>query len=87
VLILFFVSAICVVAGAVVFSERVATLVRATAGRIPVPLLHRVTAALVDAVRSYATHHAAVTRVLLLSILVQILQGHSSVGVSVTRSD
>ena len=74
VLILFFVGAVCAVAGAVVFSERAATLVRATAQRIPVPVLHRITAALVDAVRSYATHHAAVTRVLMLSILVQIFR-------------
>lgn len=73
-LILLFVGAVCAVAAAVVFSERAATLVRSTAERVPVTLLHRVTAALVDAVRSYATHHAAVTRVLLLSILVQIFR-------------
>ena len=62
------------VAGAVVFSERAATFVRGAAQLVPIRLLHRVTSALVDAVRSYATHHAAVSRVLILSVLVQIFR-------------
>ena len=72
--ILLLVGAVCVVAAAVVFSERTAMLVRRASQVIPIPLLHRVTAALVDAVRSYAAHHAAVTRVLILSVIVQIFR-------------
>jgi uncharacterized protein (TIRG00374 family) len=68
------VAAVCVVAAAVVFSERAAETVRATAALIPVPLLHRVTAALTDAVRSYADHHGAMLRVLGMSVLVQIFR-------------
>ena len=68
------VGAVCAVAAAVVFSERAAELVRSTAARIPVRLLHRVTAALTDAVRAYARHHGAMVRVLLLSVLVQIFR-------------
>lgn len=66
--------ALCAVAAAVVFSERAADLVRATARRIPVRLLHRVADALTDAVRRYADHHGELLRVLLLSILVQIIR-------------
>src|SRR4051812_10498878 len=66
--ILVLVGAICTIAAAVVFSERAALLVRASAQRVPIVLFHRVTGALVDAVRSYATHHGAVTRVLVLSV-------------------
>jgi uncharacterized membrane protein YbhN (UPF0104 family) len=66
--------ALCAVAAAVVFSERAADLVRATARRIPLRLLHRVTDALTDAVRRYADHHAELFRVLLLSIAVQVIR-------------
>jgi uncharacterized protein (TIRG00374 family) len=65
---------VCAVAAAVVFSERAATMVRGTASLIPIRMLHRVTAALTDAVRAYATHHHAVLRVLVLSIVVQIFR-------------
>lgn len=64
----------CVVAAAVVFSERAADAVRATAGLIPVKVLHRVASALTDAVRAYATHHATIARVLALSVLVQVFR-------------
>jgi len=67
-------GAVCAIAATVVFSERAALMVRAAAARIPVPLLHRVTAALTDAVRAYATHHGAVAKVLVLSVLVQIFR-------------
>lgn len=74
VLILAAVAAVCVIAAAVVFSERAAGRVRATAALIPVRLFHRVTAALTDAVRSYADHHGAMLRVLGMSVLVQIFR-------------
>jgi uncharacterized protein (TIRG00374 family) len=73
-LILVLMAAVCAIAAAVVFSERAALLVRSMASRIPLPVLHRVTAALTDAVRAYATHHGAVVRVLILSVLVQIFR-------------
>ena len=73
-LILCAVGAVCAVAGAVVFSARVADAVRAMAAKLPVTVLHRVTAALTDAVRSYASHHGAMVRVLALSIVVQIFR-------------
>jgi uncharacterized protein (TIRG00374 family) len=66
--------ALCAVAAAVVFSERAADLVRDTARRIPLRLLHRVTDALTDAVRRYADHHGELFRVLLLSIAVQVIR-------------
>jgi uncharacterized protein (TIRG00374 family) len=66
--------ALCAVAAAVVFSEKAADLVRATARRIPIAVLHRVTDALTDAVRRYAAHHGEVLRVLLLSIVVQVIR-------------
>ena len=68
------VAAVCAVAAAVVFSEGAAERVRATAALIPVNLLHRVTAALTDAVRSYAHHHGAMVRVLAMSVLVQVFR-------------
>jgi uncharacterized protein (TIRG00374 family) len=74
VLILIAVAVVCAIAAAVVFSERAAERVRALAGLIPIRLLHRVTAALTDAVRSYAHHHGAMARVLALSVLVQIFR-------------
>src|SRR4051794_3160558 len=73
-LILLVMAGVCAVAGAVVFSERAALLLRSVAARIPVPVLHRVTAALTDAVRAYATHHGPVARVLILSVLVQVFR-------------
>jgi len=68
------VGAVCAVAASVVFSERAAELVRSTAARIPIRLLHRVTAALTDAVRAYARHHGAMLRVLAMSVAVQIFR-------------
>lgn len=65
---------VCAIAAAVVFSARAADLVRATAQRIPLRILHRVTHALTDAVRAYAGHHGPLLRVLGLSIAVQIFR-------------
>jgi uncharacterized protein (TIRG00374 family) len=65
---------VCAIAAAVVLSERAANLVRATAERLPVTVLHRVAAALTDAVRAYARHHGTIVRVLTLSIIVQIVR-------------
>ena len=65
---------VCAVAAAVVFSARAANVVRQTAQRIPLAILHRVTHALTDAVRAYADHHRALLRVLVLSILVQVFR-------------
>jgi uncharacterized protein (TIRG00374 family) len=68
------VGAICAVAAAVVFSEGAASMVRKTAAAIPISLLHKVTNALVDAVRAYADHHGALLKVLAESIVVQIFR-------------
>jgi glycosyltransferase 2 family protein len=68
------VFALCAVAAAVIYSERAAGWVRRTAAVIPVTVLHRVTDALTDAVRRYATHHGELTRVLAMSILVQVIR-------------
>jgi len=65
---------VCAIAAAVVFSERAAELVRAAARWIPIGLLHRVTDALTDAVRRYADHHGELLRVLVLSIVVQVIR-------------
>ena len=67
-------AAVCLVAAAVVFSERAATAVRNAVNLVPIRTLQRVTAALTEAVRAYATHHGAIARVLALSILVQIFR-------------
>lgn len=65
---------LCAVATAVIFSEQATGLVRAMAATIPLAVLHRVTAALTDAVRRYADHHGPLLRVLALSVLVQIFR-------------
>lgn len=68
------VSVICAVAAAVVFSEAAAETVRSAAAQLPVPLLHRVTAALTDAVRRYSGHRIALLRVLVMSVAVQLFR-------------
>jgi uncharacterized protein (TIRG00374 family) len=67
-------AAVCGVAAAVVFSERTAGGVRRIASAVPIAVLQRVTAALTDAVRSYAHHRGALMRVLLLSVAVQVFR-------------
>jgi uncharacterized protein (TIRG00374 family) len=64
----------CVAAGLMVFSERAAVVVVRTSQLVPVPALHRITAALTDAVRRYARHHADLARVLVMSVLVQLIR-------------
>jgi uncharacterized protein (TIRG00374 family) len=66
--------AVCGVAAAVIFSERAAEQLRRTVAHVPVVLVRRVGDALTDAVRRYAAHHREVLRVLLLSIVVQIIR-------------
>jgi hypothetical protein len=66
--------ALCALATAVIFSARAAGVVRATAALIPLPVLHRLTGALTDAVRRYADHHGPLLRVLALSVLVQVFR-------------
>jgi uncharacterized protein (TIRG00374 family) len=67
-------AVVCGIAAMVIFSERAAEAVRGGARLIPVAVLQRVTAALTDAVRAYATHHGALARVLALSVLVQVFR-------------
>jgi uncharacterized protein (TIRG00374 family) len=64
----------CIAAGSVVFSERAARAAVRMSALVPVDALHRMTAALVQAVRRYAQHHTALLRVLLMSIAVQVFR-------------
>ncbi|HTI37004.1 MAG TPA: lysylphosphatidylglycerol synthase transmembrane domain-containing protein [Vicinamibacterales bacterium] len=66
--------AICGVAAAVIFSERAAERLRNTVALLPIPLFRPVTEALTDAVRRYAAHHRELLRVLVMSIVVQIVR-------------
>jgi glycosyltransferase 2 family protein len=66
--------ALCAVAAAVIFSERAAGWVRRAVALVPLRVLHRVTEALTDAVRRYATHHRELVRVILMSIVVQVIR-------------
>ena len=62
----------CGVAALVVFSERASVLVQRLASLVPIASVRAMTVALTDAVRRYATHHGELTRVLAMSILVQV---------------
>ena len=66
--------ALCAVAAAVVFSEEAARMTRAAVRWIPLRLLHRVTDVLTDAVRRYAEHHRELLRVLVVSVVVQVIR-------------
>jgi uncharacterized protein (TIRG00374 family) len=66
--------AACAAAAAVVFSERAAALVLSVIDVVPSPRLRRISASLMDAVRRYARHHGELTRVLVMSIAVQVLR-------------
>ena len=66
--------ALCAVAAAVIFSARAADAVRAAASLIPLRVLHRVTGALTDAVRRYASHHRELARVTVMSVIVQVIR-------------
>ena len=65
---------VCLMAAAAVFSEPAAVLIRRSAALIPLKVLHRVTDALTDAVRRYASHCLELTRVLTLSVFVQVIR-------------
>jgi hypothetical protein len=67
-------SVLCAVAAVVIFSERAADLVRASARVVPLRVLHKITDALTDAVRRYHAHHPELLRVLALSVLVQVIR-------------
>ena len=64
----------CIVAGSVVFSERAARAAVMMSELVPVGALHRMAAALVQAVRRYAHHHTALVRVLIMSVAVQVFR-------------
>jgi uncharacterized membrane protein YbhN (UPF0104 family) len=64
----------CAAAGLVVFSERAARTIVTLGAALPSVRLHRVTASLTDAVRRYAQHHKEMTRVLVMSVLVQAIR-------------
>lgn len=64
----------CAVAALVVFSERVASAAVRISLTVPVRSIHRIAAALTDAVRRYANHHAELARVLVMSVLVQLIR-------------
>ena len=66
--------ALCAAAAAAIYSARAAEGIRRLAGLVPWKVLHRVADALTDAVRRYADHHGEVTRVLAMSILVQVIR-------------
>lgn len=64
----------CLVAGSVVFSETVGNMVVVLTKIIPSEALHRGMTMLVDAIRRYSRHHGALARVLLMSVLVQVIR-------------
>lgn len=61
----------CALAGAVVFSRGAAAAAQQLAGLVPVQRVRRLAVSLAEAVRRYAQHRAALTRVLAMSIAVQ----------------
>ena len=66
--------AVCAVAGAIVFSERAGLFLVRMMSMVPVAAMHRITAALTEAVRRYSRHHGELARVLLMSIAVQAIR-------------
>ena len=64
----------CAAAGMIVFSERAAAAVMRVADRVPLKAVRRATSALTEAVRRYSRHHAALARVLSMSIAVQAIR-------------
>ena len=57
-----------------VFSERTAQQIRAFGRLVPFRFVHRLTDALIDAVRAYAGHRGALMKVLVESIAVQVFR-------------
>ena len=66
--------AACVVAGAIVFSERAALAVVRMMDLVPLGTIHRIAAALTEAVRRYSRHHVQLARVLAMSVAVQAIR-------------
>ena len=64
----------CGVAAAGLYSERVASLALGAAALLPGQKAKRLGVGLVDAVRRYASHHGAVTVVLIASVAVQLIR-------------
>lgn len=64
----------CTVAALAVFSERAAAAAQTLASRLPHARVRRMSAALIDAVRRYSLHHAELTNVLVMSVIVQIIR-------------
>ena len=67
-------AATCAVAAVVVFSERAATVVWRLTARVSPGRLHRAVVALTDAVHRYSGHQAELLRVLVVSVLVQVIR-------------
>ncbi len=67
-------AAVCGVAAIGVFSERAASLSRTVVALIPGERLRGVSASLIDAVRRYSRHHVELTKVLVMSVLVQVIR-------------
>ena len=66
--------AACAVAGLIVFSERASGAFLRMMNLIPVRVVRHATESLTEAVRRYSRHHAALARVLLMSIAVQVIR-------------
>lgn len=64
----------CAAAAAVVFSEGAASMLLSVIGLLPSAAIRRISGSLMDAVRRYADHHTELTRVLVMSIAVQVLR-------------
>jgi uncharacterized protein (TIRG00374 family) len=67
-------SALSIVAGSIVFSERAASIAEAVALRMPFGPVRRIAAELMRATRAYGRHHVELTNVLAGSIGVQVLR-------------
>jgi len=65
---------ICIVAAFAVFSARAATFAQSLATRIPNGRLARGSVRLIDGLRRYAHHSAALANVLMMSVLVQVVR-------------
>ena len=66
--------AACAIAGLIVFSERASMAFVRLANLIPLAVVRRATESLTEAVRRYSCHHAALARVLVMSIAVQAIR-------------
>ena len=66
--------AACIIAGAIVFSERAALAVVRMMDLVPLGPMHRIAGALTEAVRRYSRHHVQLARVLAMSVAVQAIR-------------